>query len=257
MSSLSIALVQTSLVWENPHANREMLSHKISTLKKEVDLVILPEMFTSGFTMNPSSIDEKEGLHTINWMKKLAKSRDLAIMGSIVYKEENSFFNRLFFVEPNGKTTHYNKRHTFTFAGEHKQYHRGKEQVILSYKSFRICPLICYDLRFPVWARNTYNYDLLVFVANWPEPRIVAWDTLLMARAIENMSFCIGVNRVGEDPNGHHYPGHSAAYDYLGNCMVYSEEEEILYAYLSKSDLANTRKKLQFLEDMDPFNLQL
>lgn len=255
MSSLSIALVQTPLVWENPPANREMLSQKISTIQKEVDLIILPEMFTTGFTMNPSSIDEAEGQHTISWMRKLAKSRNSAIMGSIVYKEDEFFFNRLFFVEPNGKTTHYNKRHTFTYAGEHKQYQRGEEQVVLSYKSFKICPLICYDLRFPVWARNTFNYDLLVYVANWPEPRIAAWDALLKARAIENMAFCIGVNRLGGDPNGHKYPGHSATYDCLGTSLVYSEEEEVLYTQLSKSDLANTREKLQFLEDMDSFNL--
>ncbi|MGI9551716.1 MAG: amidohydrolase [Aurantibacter sp.] len=252
---LKIALVQTSLVWEDPEQNRSNFSKIISGISSKVDLIVLPEMFTTGFTMNPENLDDTGGQDTIAWMKEMAKTKNAAIAGSTPYLEDNNYTNRLHFVLADGKTYQYDKRHTFTLAGEDKVYQSGSKRLIIDYRGFRICPMICYDLRFPVWARYDGDYDILLFVANWPEPRITAWDGLLRARAIENMAYCTGVNRIGEDANNLKYPGHSAIYDPLGNQIVYSEKEEVLYASLNKQHLAKTRENLGFLEDRDSFNL--
>tara|TARA_R110000868_G_scaffold4486_3_gene28154 strand:+ start:1360 stop:2136 length:777 start_codon:yes stop_codon:yes gene_type:complete len=252
---LKVALIQTSLVWENPELNRARLLEKINIITSNVDLIILPEMFTSGFTMHPEKLEEDEGQKTILWMRKIASEKKAAITGSIVYSENSTFYNRLFFIEENGKISSYDKRHTFTLAGESDVYEAGNSKEIIAYKGFKICPLICYDLRFPVWSRNNDDYDVLLYVANWPKPRINAWDTLLKARAIENMAYCIGVNRIGTDEVGHEYPGHSAVYDVLGNEVVFSKNEEIIYATLSKEQIIETREKLKFLEDRDEFSL--
>jgi len=253
---LKIALVQTSLIWEDPQKNRANISEKIQAVSSGVDLIILPEMFTTGFTMTPSNLEASEGQRTILWMQEMAKTKNAALVGSIPYLENNKYTNRLFFVKAEGNIYPYDKRHTFTLAGEDKVYKSGDQRLIVDFKGFRICPMICYDLRFPVWARYDEDYDVLLYVANWPEPRIAAWDSLLKARAIENLAYCIGLNRVGEDANGLRYPGHSAVYDPLGYQVVYSEEEEILYASLSKEKVADIRKNLKFLEDRDHFNLQ-
>ncbi|WP_298478913.1 amidohydrolase [uncultured Maribacter sp.] len=252
---LNIALIQIPLEWEEPNLNRTLIQNKIEALKVDTDVVVLPEMFTTGFTMNPSSIAVNEGNKTIAWMQRVAYENNVAIVGSIVFSELNKNYNRLFFVTPNGEFWYYNKKHTFTLAGENKVYESGKDRLIINYKGFRFCPLICYDLRFPVWARNTENYDLLIYVANWPKPRVLAWDSLLKARAIENMAYCIGVNRIGTDNSGHQYSGHSAVYDCLGKTLAFSDKEEVLYATLSKTHLEKTRNKLKFLEDRDAFNL--
>nr|WP_299072189.1 nitrilase family protein [uncultured Allomuricauda sp.] len=252
---LKIALVQSHLIWENPQSNREVFSKKIDSISGDIDLIILPEMFSTGFTMNPQNIDTSEGINTVEWMRKTALKKEVAIVGSIVFTENNKNFNRLFFVYPNGEYKSYDKKHTFTLAGEDQIYKAGDTKLIVDYKGFKICPLICYDLRFPVWARNVEDYDVLIYVANWPKPRIDAWDSLLKARAIENMSYCIGVNRIGLDGLGYEYSGHSATYDVLGNQLVYSEKEEILYTTLYKNDIDSTRNKLKFLEDRDEFNL--
>ncbi len=252
---LRCALLQAPLVWENPEGNRIRFSEKLATISNEVDLIVLPEMFTTGFTMHPERLDPSEGKKTIEWMQQEAHKLNAAIVGSLAFHQNGSYSNRLLFVTPNGKIWHYDKRHTFTLAGENKVYRAGVDKLIVTYKGFKICPLICYDLRFPVWARNAENYDVLLYVANWPEPRIKAWDILLKARAIENMAYCIGVNRIGEDESGHRYPGHSAVYDALGDSLRFSEREEILYATLSKNHLVTTRKHLKFLEDRDVFNL--
>lgn len=258
MDKLHVALVQTSLVWQDPTANRNFFAAKLEELKGPVDLIILPEMFTSGFTMNPGAIPIGEGQKTLDWMQAQAKKHQAAILGSIVFTTaDNLHCNRLFFVGSDGELEQYDKRHTFTLAGEDKEYQAGQERLIFNYKGFRICPMICYDLRFPVWSRNTENYDILIYVANWPAPRIGAWDALLRARAIENMAYCLGVNRVGSDQNGHKYTGHSAAYDCLGNTMVFSKEEEILQTVLNKEHLQLNRDKLQFLKDRDNFTLEL
>ena len=254
---LNVALVQTSLIWENPKENRVRLSKKIASLSRKVDVIVLPEMFTTGFTMTPQNIDTAEGQKTVDWMLGEAKSFGAAMVGSIPFFENGNFTNRLFFVEPNGTISQYDKRHTFTLAGEDQVYKVGNGHLIVEYKGFRINPMICYDLRFPVWARNTQNYDVLIYVANWPKPRITAWDTLLKARAIENMSYCIGVNRCGQDDAGYEYSGHSAVYDCLGEQQVFSEKETILYATLNKVHITSTRNKLKFLEDSDGFSLKL
>lgn len=251
---LNIALIQSHLLWENPEANRKLFSEKVATISDKFDMIVLPEMFTTGFTMQPDNISMEEKQKTLEWMQEWAKKKDAAIVGSIVNPEEGKYYNRLWFVTPDGMST-YDKRHTFTLAGEDKVYLAGKTKKIISFRGFKICPMICYDLRFPVWARNVEDYDVLLYVANWPGPRINAWDALLKARAIENMAYCMGVNRVGLDGLGHEYPGHSAVYDVLGNQLVHSEKEEILYASLSKNHITETRRKLRFLNDRDSFNL--
>jgi len=255
-NKLNIALIQIPLFWEDPERNRELFSSKIKSITNKIDLIVLPEMFTTGFTMTPENIDLREGDITVAWMQEKAKEHNAAVVGSVVFFEAGNYFNRLFFVGPDGRVSQYDKRHTFALAGEDKVYQAGTEKLIIDFRGFKICPLICYDLRFPVWARNTVDYDVLVYVANWPTPRIVAWDTLLKARAIENMAYCIGANRIGQDQTGHDYPGHSAIYDALGERLAFSEKEEILYATLTKDHLMDTRKKLGFLEDRDSFTLE-
>ncbi|MEL6919262.1 MAG: amidohydrolase [Bacteroidota bacterium] len=252
---LNIALVQSPLIWEDPERNRHFFSERIDTIQKEVDLIVLPEMFHTGFTMDPQHIEHIEGAKTLDWMLDISQTKKAALVGSIPFYEHGHHTNRLFFVKPNGNYSWYDKRHTFTLAGEDKVYQAGKEKLIVNYKGFKICPLICYDLRFPVWARNSGDYEVLLYVANWPRPRITAWDTLLKARAIENMSYCIGVNRVGTDGVGHEYPGHSSVYDALGEQLVFSKEETILYTILSQVHIQSSRSKLKFLEDRDNFNL--
>lgn len=255
MDKLKVALVQSHLIWENPEGNRLLLEEKINSISDKTDVIILPEMFTTGFTMNPHKMEPSQGPKTVEWMQKLANEKDAALLGSIVYQEEDKFFNRLFFVEPNGTLHKYDKKHTFTLAGEDSVYESGKERVCIDYRGFRFFPLVCYDLRFPVWSRNTEGYDVLVYVANWPKPRISAWDALLKARAIENMAYSIGVNRIGADELGHEYAGHSAAYDVLGNQLAFSDKEEVLFVELEKEHIVSKREKLKFLQDRDHFNL--
>ena len=257
MKKLTAALIQCHLSWEDPQKNRQHLEGLINGISGEIDLFILPEMFTSGFTMNPSEVAETMQGETVSWMKRLASETQAALMGSIVVSDHGEFYNRLLFVQPTGEIACYDKRHTFTLAGEDKVYRAGKDKVIITYKEWKICPQICYDLRFPVWSRNTEDYDLLVYVANWPMQRIQAWDTLLQARAIENMSYCIGVNRVGSDANGHTYSGHSAAYDVLGEKLtaIAPGAEVVQTVELHKKHIHEWREKLQFLEDRDQFSL--
>ena len=223
---------------------------------EEVDLIVLPEMFVSGFTMNPKAVAETMNGETIAWLQHLAKAKDCAITGSLVIEENRKYYNRLVFVYPNGELKTYDKRHLFTLAGEDKVYTAGKEKLIIEYKEFRICPLICYDLRFPVFARNVEDYDVLLYVANWPKPRINAWDILLKARAVENMSYAIGVNRIGKDENELEYVGHSQAVDFLGNYLLEPQETDgVFIVELDKEKLLETRSKLAFLEDKDQFRL--
>jgi predicted amidohydrolase len=253
---MKIALIQTELIWENPKENREILQNKINSISQYVDMLVLPEMFTSGFTMHPEKVAETMQGETISWLKEIAKSKNCAITGSLVISENGNFYNRLVFVFPDGKIETYDKRHLFTLAGEHEVYTAGKSKLIVNYKGFKICPLTCYDLRFPVFSRNTEHYDILLYVANWPKVRTNAWDVLLQARAIENMCFVVGVNRVGLDGNNHEYIGHSQAIDFLGNSLIKPQEKEgIFYTELNKNDLLQTRIKLPFLDDRDPFGI--
>ena len=256
-NELKIAMIQADLVWEHPVKNRYAFLKKIESLTENIDIIILPEMFTTGFTMNAESVAETMEGDTLKWMQYLAVKMKTAIVGSIIIKEKDSFYNRLFFVHPSRKIEHYDKRHTFTLAGEHKVFASGNKKLIVDYCGWKICPLICYDLRFPVWARNTQDYELLIYVANWPNPRITAWDTLLKARAIENMSYCIGVNRVGLDADKNEYPGHTVAYDGLGEQIVScnENEEQIKIITLYKNHLTTIKNKLKFLNDRDTFTL--
>ena len=253
---MKVAILQTDLVWENPIYNRLTIESKVLSSDKKFDILVLPEMFTSGFTMNPERVAETMQGETIQWLKSLAKQKKTAIIGSLVIEEEGNYFNRLVFVTPKGEIQHYNKRHLFTLAGEEKVYTKGTEKVIFEYKDWKICPQVCYDLRFPVFARNVEDYDLLVYVANWPKVRTQAWDALLKARAIENMSFVIGVNRVGKDANGHDYIGHSQVLDELGNELITPfEESDLQVVSLNKKKMHETRVKLNFLNDKDVFEL--
>lgn len=257
MNNLNVTLIQSHLYWENPLANRVHLAGLLAEVKVSTDLIILPEMFTSGFTMNAEPLAEKMDGQTLKWMIDQAKKYHSAITGSLIISEENQFFNRLFFVYPEGHFETYDKRHTFTLAKEDQTFTAGNKKLIVDYKGWKICPLICYDLRFPVWARNVEDYDLLIYTANWPKRRIAAWDALLKARAIENMAYCVGVNRVGLDGNGHEYTGHSACYDVLGEQLRTSDHEKAFVetVALSKEELIKHRKHLQFLQDRDRFNL--
>ena len=254
-TTLNIALIQTDLYWEDPVSNRKMLEEKIASISGDVDLIVLPEMFTTGFTMKPEKILLSESKGTLDWMKKTAQQQKKALVGSIIFQENGKFYNRLFFTAPDGTVETYDKKHTFTLAGEDEVYEAGNEKLIFEYEGFKICPMICYDLRFPVWSRNVEDYDVLIYVANWPSKRINAWDTLLKARAIENMAYCIGVNRTGFDGNDHEYVGHSAVYDVLGEPLAFSRDQEVLYATLNKERVTSTRKQLRFLEDRDNFSL--
>ncbi len=255
---LNISLIQSHLAWENPIQNRAAFEQQIRSIHQETDLIILPEMFTTGFTMNVEKVAETMDGETVSWLQKLAEEKGCAIAGSIIIKDDKRYFNRFLFVCPNGSIDQYDKHQLFTLAKEEEVFTAGDEEVIIIYKGWKIKPQICYDLRFPVWARNTSGYDLLIYVASWPKPRMNAWDTLLKARAIENMAYCIGVNRVGLDGKGFEYNGHSAVYDVLGNSVLEEnpvERETVLYATLDKAHIENTRKKLPFLEDADRFQI--
>ena len=257
MKDLRVVLIQADLAWENPEQNRANFTDTINAISQEIDLIILPEMFNTGFTMDPQNVAETMDGETINWLKITAEEKNCAITGSLIIQEDNKFYNRLVFVFPQGEIKTYDKRHTFTLAGEDKVYTAGKKKLIVDYKGWKICPLICYDLRFPVWVRNIEDYDLLIYVANWPKPRITAWDTLLKARAIENMTYCIGVNRVGLDANAYEYIGHSSVYDSLGNIIsnITESVEDAGIVTLNAEHLKKSREKLQFLSDRDSFTI--
>ncbi len=258
MEKLNIAIIQADLVWEDIGKNLKMLDEKINSTQADVDLFILPEMFSTGFTMNAKKLAEPTNGPTLNWMKKMAREMSAAVTGSVIIKEGMDYFNRLYFVFPDTTFEIYDKHHTFTLAKEHETYTPGTERLIVKYKGWKICPLVCYDLRFPVWARNTEDYDLLIYVANWPKTRIHAWDVLLQARAIENMTYCAGVNRTGLDGNNFEYTGHSAVFDSLGKALFDQETEAEFtkVVTLDKKHLSETRNKLKFLQDRDKFTLR-
>jgi predicted amidohydrolase len=254
---MKITIIQSPLFWENPIANRNYFEEKIKAIKEQVDLIVLPEMFPTGFTMNPSAVAETMLGETVLWLKSLVKAKKSAIIGSLVITENNNFYNRLLFVFPTGEIQFYDKRHLFTLAGEDKVYTKGNHKLIVEYLGWRICPLICYDLRFPVLARNIEDYDVLLYVANWPKPRINAWDILIQARSVENMCYTIGVNRIGFDNNNNEHVGHSQVVDFLGNYILEPfESEGVFSVILNKEKLVETRNKLGFLNDRDTFELK-
>jgi predicted amidohydrolase len=253
---MKVAVIQSPLVWEDPQLNRNYFEAKINSIVSEVDLIVLPEMFTTGFTMQAEAVAETMQGQTMLWLQSLAKARKCAITGSLIVTEDGKFYNRMVFVFPTGEVQQYDKRHLFTLAGEDVVFTAGTEKIIIEYKGWKICPLICYDLRFPVFSRNVENYDLLIYVASWPKTRIAAWDTLLKARAIENMSYTIGVNRLGVDGTNLEYVGHSQIVDYLGNSVLEPQKGEgVFIAELYKNRLLDTRKKLDFLKDHNQFQL--
>ncbi len=256
-AKLNIVALQISLFWENALKNRSYIDQKLRKVDTQADIILLPEMFTTGFTMEADTVAEKMEGPTLQWMQEWAAKLGILLGGSLVIEAKGKIFNRFVMVGNEGVVAYYDKRHTFTLAGEDKFYARGTNSGLFIYKGWKICLRICYDLRFPVWSRNTKDYDLLIFVANWPVIRINAWDTLLQARAIENMSYVIGVNRIGTDDNELDYPGHSAIYDPLGNLISggISSTEGALTAELDFLELQVLRKQLSFLNDRDNFDL--
>lgn len=257
MENLRVTLIQSELVWEKPEQNRAHFSDKINAIKEETDLILLPEMFSTGFSMTPENISESPEDLTLKWLQEQAQKKQAAISGSLIVKEGHNYYNRLFFVLPDGNYQIYDKRHLFTFSGEHHHYTAGNKKLIINYKGWKICPLICYDLRFPVWARNVEEYDLLFYIANWPKRRISSWDTLLKARSIENLCYTIGLNRIGNDPNDNNYNGHSAIYDPVGQKLDSKDWESVFTEtfVLSKSEITKNRKQFPFLNDQDKFEI--
>lgn len=251
MDTLRISLIQSPIYWENPQLNRQMFSWKIRDLGGEADIIILPEMFTSGFTMHPEKVAESPGGPTTTWLQELSHETGAAITGSLVIREGDTFRNRLLWVEPEGRVLYYDKNHLFSLAGEHTHYTAGTDRLVLEWKGWTICPLICYDLRFPEWSRNTMGYDLLLYVASWPDTRRRHWQQLLIARAIENQCFVAGVNRIGRDENDLTYCGDTLIVDYQGETLCHAAfTETTLTASLSKTQLEQYRQKLPFLGDI-------
>jgi len=260
MQDLTIALIQTTPHWHDPSQNRVLFSSLLKEINN-VDLVVLPEMFTTGFTMHAPDYAEDLGGPTTRWMSEMASSIGTTIMGSFILRRDGRYFNHMHWAYPDGRTGHYDKNHLFRMAGEDKIYSAGKTIEILSVKGWNIFPLICYDLRFPVWSRNKGSneglmYDILIYSANWPASRILAWDTLLKARAIENLAYCIGVNRIGKDGDGLEYNGHSSVYGPQGECLLdMQDSNKSSTLILHKEDLLELRKKFPAYLDSNLFTL--
>jgi len=264
MSNLSITTIQTDLHWEDKIANLRMLEEKIKSIQDKTHIVILPEMFSTGFSMNAISLAEKMQGDTVEWMKRISREKNIILTGSLIIEDEGNYFNRLIWMQPDGKYGHYDKRHLFGFAGEDKYYTSGNKRLICSANGWKINLQICYDLRFPVWARQQHigdnsfeaEYDLLIYVANWPERRSHAWKSLLMARAIENQCYVAGVNRVGNDASNIHHCGDSMVVDPMGELLYHKNNEADIHTIsLKKETLTEIRSKLPFLKDADDFNI--
>jgi len=258
MQDLKIAIVQSDIVWQDAPQNRINFSKKIDQIKEQVDILFLPEMFSTGFSMQPQAIAETMEGETVNWMQQIASDKQCAIGGSLIIVEDGKYYNRFVFVYPSTEIEFYDKRHLFTLAGEEKVYTQGTKKLLVEYKDWKIYPLVCYDLRFPVWARNVDDYDVLIYVANWPKKRITAWDALLKARSIENMCYVVGVNRIGVDANMYEYSGHSAVYNCLGEKIIHSipNHESVEIVTLFKKHVTEVRNKLNFLNDKDSFEIK-
>ncbi|MEO6583123.1 MAG: nitrilase family protein [Ferruginibacter sp.] len=267
MQSLTISLIQTRLFWEDKQKNLEAFTEKINALKGKTEVVVLPEMFTTGFSMNAIELAETMAGPSVQWMQETSAANKLVITGSLIIEEKGNFYNRMIWMLPDGTFGVYDKRHLFAFAGENKNYTAGQKRLIASVKGFKINLQVCYDLRFPVWARQTPSpsekggwgpeYDLLIYVANWPEKRKHAWKTLLMARAIENQCYVIGVNRVGNDGNDIVYVGDSMVVDPLGEILYHKEQmEDVFTITLQKDLLQSIGQKFPFLQDRDTFTIQ-
>lgn len=256
MANLRVSLVQTDLVWENPSANCAQLEEKLAALGGSTDVVVLPEMFATGFSMSETGAEIGKG-PALQWMQVQANRLGALVIGSLKVKQQSSFYNRLYAVHPDGSYSSYDKRHLFRMGGEHEFYQSGDQQVIVSYKGWNIALFICYDLRFPVWSRNvSMAYDAAIYVANWPVPRANAWRTLLQARAIENLAYVVGVNRVGTDANELAYSGDSLLVDFKGDLLLdLKSADQILTSELSLDSLAEFRAKFPAHLDADSFSL--
>ncbi|MGN6435396.1 MAG: amidohydrolase [Agriterribacter sp.] len=263
MPELFVTTIQTNLHWEDKAANLDMLAHKIDALQGRVEIVILPEMFSTGFSMHPQKLAETMDGPSVQWMKDITARKKIILTGSIIIEENGLYYNRLLWVQPNGTIGYYNKRHLFAFAGEDQHYAAGDKRLIASVKGWKINLQVCYDLRFPVWSRQTLapyqnkvlpEYDMLVYVANWPEKRSLAWKTLLQARAIENQCYVVGVNRVGNDGNNIYHNGNSMIVDPLGNILYQqADKEDIFTCALEKEVLEKARNQFPFWKDADHF----
>ncbi|WP_234735979.1 amidohydrolase [Tellurirhabdus bombi] len=264
---MHLTFLQSNLYWENPTANRAMMEEQLFTLPEPTDLIVLPEMFTTGFTMNAAGVAEPMNLTTLKWLRQMAAQTNAVVTGSYVVQEGGNYYNRLIWMQPDGQFDTYDKRHLFRMAGEEKVFTAGTKRLVKHWRGWNICPLICYDLRFPVWSRNRpaksradeaapLDYDLLLYVANWPTPRRNAWNTLLQARAIENLSYVVGVNRVGQDGNGHLYSGDSAVIDFKGEVLFRQTDQETVYqTTLSLDELRDFRNQFPAYNDADAFSI--
>ena len=267
MMPLSFTLVQTQLHWEDKNANLEMLEQKINAMKGQTHVVVLPEMFSTGFSMKPEQLAETMNGMAVQWMKNVTDYKKIILTGSLIIEDDRKYFNRLIWMLPNGQHGYYDKRHLFAYGEEDKHYSAGKERLIASVNGWKINLMVCYDLRFPVWSRQTHSpqgdgrsdapeYDVLIYVANWPERRNVAWKTLLRARAIENQCYVIGVNRVGNDGNHIYHSGDSMVIDPLGEVLYQkTDEEDVFTIQLSKEHVKEVREKFQFWRDADEFQI--
>ncbi|MDB5234685.1 MAG: amidohydrolase [Hymenobacter sp.] len=259
MSDLTVSFIQTELHWHNAVANRAAMDQYLAQLTGPTDLIVLPEMFTTGFSMEAASQAETMAGPTVAWMRERAAAHNAVVTGSVIIQENDLYYNRLLWVRPDGTLSHYDKRHLFTLAGEQHTYAPGTARLVEEWRGWRICPLVCYDLRFPVWSRNqpTEPYDLLLYVANWPAVRRTAWMTLLRARAIENVACALGVNRIGQDSPGHDYAGDSALIDARGNYLVEAGERSGVFTHtLRRDELDDFRAKFSALNDGDTFVLR-
>ena len=259
MSDLTVSFVQTALHWHDAAANRAAFDQLLAGLTTPTDLLVLPEMFTTGFSMDAAGQAEPMSGPTVAWLRATAARHDAVVTGSVIIEENGNYHNRLLWVRPDGTLSHYDKRHLFTLAGEQHTYTPGTARLVEDWRGWRICPLVCYDLRFPVWSRNqpAAPYDLLLYVANWPAVRRPAWMTLLRARAIENVACALGVNRVGHDAPGHEYAGDSALLDAQGNYLVEAHAQTGVFTHtLHRTDLEAFRARFAALQDGDAFDLR-
>ena len=263
--SLTFTLIQTHLHWENKEANLQMLEEKINSIQQKTEIVVLPEMFSTGFSMKPEQFAETMEGATVTWMKRIAMQKKIILTGSLIIEENNQYYNRLIWMLPNGSLGCYDKRHRFAFAGENEHYSSGNKRLIAQVKSWKINLQICYDLRFPVWARQAstpigeakeFEFDVLLYVANWPERRNHAWKTLLTARAIENQSYVIGLNRIGNDGNDIYHSGDSMVVEPLGEVLYHKAHEEDIYTFsLEMEKVESIRNKFPFWKDADQFRI--
>ena len=260
MSTLTFSLVQADLFWEDKAANLQQLEAMINSIKEPTEVVVLPEMFSTGFSMRPGALAEKMDGPTVSWMKKTSKEKGVVLTGSLIIEEEGNYYNRLIWMLPNGHYGTYDKRHLFAYGKEHEHFSAGNKRLIASVKGWKINLFVCYDLRFPVWARQQINeapeYDVLVYVANWPQRRSLAWKTLLQARAIENQCYTIGVNRVGMDGKGIEHNGDTTVTGPLGETVLHAEKTAGVYTVtLEKKTLDETRATFPFWKDADAFRI--